>query len=247
MSTAAIVILVIVLLAVLFAAGWFLGGRARSRRLRDRFGPEYDRSVEETEDRKVAERVLAAREKRHAQLELKPLSVADRTRYTERWTKVQERFVDEPAEAVVEADDVVHDVMRDRGYPTEGHEQEAADLSVEHAEVVSHYRSGHEIRGRHERGEADTEHLRQAMVHYRTVFHELVGEVGTTPATPGTPDTADTATDTTPAARPDVEVPVARETRDRTPRESRDSDHVRRDGTGDDTVPPQSGRDRANH
>jgi hypothetical protein len=176
MSTAAIVILVVVLLAVLFAAGWFLGGLARSRRLRNRFGPEYDHSLETAENRRAAERELAAREKRYAQLELKPLSVAARARYTEQWARIQEEFVDEPASAVANADELVHSAMRERGYPTEGFEQQAADLSVEHGQVINHYRDAHRIR---ERGDAQTEDLRQAFVHYRTIFHALVGPVET--------------------------------------------------------------------
>jgi hypothetical protein len=178
MSTAAIVVLVVVLLAVLFAAGWFLGGQARSRRLRNRFGPEYDRHLENAENRRVAERELAEREKRHAQLSLRPLSDTARARYTEQWTRVQEQFVDDPVQAVAGAEDLVHGVMRDRGYPMEGFEQQAADLSVEHADVVDGYRTAHEIRGR----QANTEELRTALVHYRTMFHELVGHSDDVPA-----------------------------------------------------------------
>lgn len=177
MSTAGIVVLVIVLLVVLFAAGWFFGGQARSRRLRNRFGPEYDRRVEEADNRRLAERELAAREKRHARLTLKPLSDGARSRYTARWTEVQERFVDEPGDAVAEADELVHAVMRERGYPMEGFEQQAADLSVEHAGAVSGYRDAYAIRARHadDGAERNTEDLRVALVHYRTVFRELVG------------------------------------------------------------------------
>jgi len=177
MSTAAIVILVVVLLAVLFAAGWFLGGQARSRRLRNRFGPEYDRHLETAGDRRAAERELTEREKRHAKLSLKPLSDTARVRYTEQWTQVQEHFIDSPREAVAGAEELVHTVMRERGYPMEGFEQQAADLSVEHASAVDGYRSAHEIRGRD--GQADTEDLRAALVHYRDLFHELVGRHGT--------------------------------------------------------------------
>lgn len=179
MSTAATVILVVVLLAALFAAGWFLGGWARSRRLRNRFGPEYERSLESADNRRTAERELAAREKRYAQLNLRPLSDARRAGYIEQWTRLQGRFVDEPGDTVVEADELVHAVMRDRGYPTDGFEQQAADLSVEHAAVVGHYRAGHHVRTRQERGEASTEDLRQALVHYRTIFRALVGSVRT--------------------------------------------------------------------
>jgi hypothetical protein len=180
MSTAAIVILVVVLLAVLFAAGWFFGGQARSRRLRNRFGPEYDRHLETAENRRVAERELAEREKRHAKLSLRPLSDTARAQYTEQWTRVQERFVDEPREAVAAAEDLVHTVMRDRGYPMEGFEQQAADLSVEHADVVDGYRTAHDIRDRQH--EADTEELRSALVHYRTIFRELAGRTAEVPA-----------------------------------------------------------------
>jgi hypothetical protein len=176
MSTAAIVILVVVLLAVLFAAGWFIGGLARSRRLRNRFGSEYDRSLETAESRRAAERELAAREKRYAELNLRPLSVAARARYDEQWARVQEEFVNKPAEAVADADELVHSVMRDRGYPTDGFEQQVADLSVEHGNVINHYRDAHRVRGR---ADADTEDLRQALVHYREIFHALVGPVET--------------------------------------------------------------------
>ena len=176
MSTAAIVILVVVLLAVLFAAGWFFGGYARSRRLRNRFGPEYDRSLESAESRKAAERELAAREKRYAQLELRPLSVAARARYTEQWARIQEQFVDDPTASVGGADELVHAVMRERGYPTDDFDQQAADLSVEHGAVVGHYRDAHQIRGR---GDAGTEDLRNALMHYRTMFRSLVGPVET--------------------------------------------------------------------
>lgn len=176
MSTAATVILIVLLLAVLFAAGWFLGGMFRSRRLRSRFGPEYDRSLETAENRRAAERELAAREKRYAQLDLRPLSVAARARYIEQWARLQERFVDDPGDTVQDADELVHSVMRDRGYPTDGFEQQASDLSVEHGGVVGNYRDAHRIRGR---GDAGTEELRQAFVHYRTIFRELVGPVET--------------------------------------------------------------------
>ena len=179
MSTAAIVILVVVLLAVLFAAGWFFGGQARSRRLRNRFGPEYDRRLETAENRRVAERELAEREKRHAKLSLRPLSDTARVRHTEQWAQVQERFVDSPREAVAGAEELVHTVMRERGYPMEGFEQQAADLSVEHAGAVDGYRAAHEIRGRQD--QAETEELRTALVHYRDIFRELVGHTDAVP------------------------------------------------------------------
>jgi len=177
MSTAGIIILVVVLLAVLFAAGWYLGGMARSRRLRNRFGPEYDRSLESAENRRAAERELTEREKRHAQLKLEPLSVAARARYTEEWAHLQERFVDEPADALAEADELVNSVMRERGYPTEGYDQQTADLSVEHGDMVDHYRNAYSVR---DRADGDTEDMRKALVHYRAVFRALVGPIETT-------------------------------------------------------------------
>jgi len=198
MSTVAIVILVVVLLAVLGAAGWYFGELVRSRRLRNRFGPEYDRSLESAESRRAAERELTARQKRYAQLNLRPLSVAARARYVEDWASVQEEFVDDPAGAVADADELVHAVMRDRGYPTDGFDQQAADLSVEHGHVVGHYREAHHVRGR---ADADTEELRRAFVHYRTIFRELVGPIETVgvPAarehTESMADTSDTTID----------------------------------------------------
>jgi hypothetical protein len=159
---------------VLFLVAWFVGGQARSKRLRQRFGPEYDRRLGETENRREAERELVDREKRHSRFELKPLPAEARDRYTAEWTLVQERFVDEPGEAVIEADGLLHNVMRDRGYPTESFDQQASDLSVEHGSVIGDYRDGHEIRTRHEQGEASTEDLRQALVHYRSIFTALV-------------------------------------------------------------------------
>ena len=182
MSTGAIIVLIIVVLAVLFLVAWFVGGQARSRRLRQRFGPEYDRRLGETENRRAAERELVDREKRHSRFTLTPLPAEARDRYTAEWTLVQERFVDEPGGAVIEADLLLHNVMRERGYPTESFDQQAADLSVEHGSMIGDYRDGHEIRTRHEQGEASTEDLRKALVHYRTIFTALVGhEASRTP------------------------------------------------------------------
>jgi len=175
MSTGAVVILLIVVVLVLAAGAWFVAQQARRRRLRERFGPEYDRRIEESDDRRVAERELAEREKRHARYELRPISDADRARYTEQWTYVQEQFVDQPGEAVGAAEQLVVMVMRERGYPTDNFEQQTADLSVEHAHVLDHYRSGHAIRARHETAGVSTEELRQALTHYREMFHALLG------------------------------------------------------------------------
>lgn len=175
MSTGAVVVLVIVVVLVLAAGAWFVMQQSRRRRLQQRFGPEYDRRIQETDDRRVAERELAEREKRHQSYELRPLSDADRSRYTEQWLVVQEQFVDQPGEAVVAAEQLVVLVMRDRGYPTDNFEQQASDLSVEHAHLVDRYRAGHDIRARHEQAGVSTEELRQALTHYREMFDSLLG------------------------------------------------------------------------
>lgn len=174
MSTGAVVVLVIVVLLALAAGAWFVAQQSRRRRLQERFGPEYDRRVAETDDRRVAERELAEREKRHKTYDLRPLSEADRARYTEQWSLIQEQFVDRPGEAVASAEQLVVSVMRDRGYPTDNFEQSTADLSVEHAHLVDRFRGGHDIRTRHTQGTASTEELRQAMTHFRDMFEALL-------------------------------------------------------------------------
>lgn len=174
MSTGAVV-LVVVLVIVVIAAAWFVGRLSRRRRLRERFGPEYDRSVKEADNRRMAERVLIERQRRHAGFELKPLSDDARERYAQQWTMVQEKFVDQPGEAVGDAEALLHAVLRARGYPTDGFEQQAADLSVQYAPAVDYYRTGHEIRTRHTRTGVSTEELRMALVHYRKIFVSVAG------------------------------------------------------------------------
>lgn len=178
MSTGAVIVLVIVVLLVLGAGAWLFMQQARRRRLRERFGPEYDRRIEETDDRRVVERELSEREKRHASFDLRSLSDEERARYADEWTVVQEQFVDHPGEAVVAAEQLVHKVMRHRGYPTDDYEQQASDLSVEHSPAVDSYRSGHDIRTRHEQAGVSTEELRQALMHYRAIFVSLAGIQG---------------------------------------------------------------------
>jgi hypothetical protein len=174
MSTGTIVIIVVVVVVVLAVVALVLRPQMQRRRLQQKFGPEYDRTVESAEGRRDAERELAQREKRHAGFDLRPLSADDRERYTREWADVQERFVDAPAEAVTAADSLVTDLMAARGYPTEGYEQQLSDLSVEHSTTLEHYRSAHDITERHTRDEASTEDLRNAMVHYRSLFEDLL-------------------------------------------------------------------------
>jgi hypothetical protein len=148
---------------------------SRTRSLQERFGNEYDRTVEHAGGRREGERELSEREKRHRELELRPLSSRARDRYLNQWEATQLRFVDDPSGAVSEADDLVQRVMRDRGYPVEDFDQRAADISVEHPELVEKYRTAHGIAQANERGEASTEDLRHSVRHYRALFVVLLG------------------------------------------------------------------------
>ncbi|GFO62878.1 hypothetical protein M1B72_19220 [Geomonas paludis] len=165
-------VIVIVLAIAVFA----LFQRRQTAGLRGRFGSEYDRTLRETGSRARAEADLKQREKRVERLNIRELSPEDAARFKESWARVQTRFVDDPKGAVTEADQLLGDVMVKRGYPVGDFEQRAADISVEHPRVVEHYRAGHEIALRHAKGQATTEDLRQAMIHYRTLFTDLVGE-----------------------------------------------------------------------
>jgi FtsZ-interacting cell division protein ZipA len=175
-----IVIVAIVLIALVVGA-LVLARQRRSQQLQEGFGPEYERTVSERGDRKQAEAELLERRKRHDRFEIRELDAAARDRYADRWRSAQRRFVDQPGPAVGEADALVMEVMRDRGYPVaDEFEQRAADVSVDHPEVVEHYRAAHEISGRATTGEASTEDLRQAMVHFRGLFVELLGDTAET-------------------------------------------------------------------
>ncbi|MDO3684080.1 hypothetical protein [Micromonospora sp. C28ISP2-4] len=175
MSSTQVVVIVIVV-AVIAALVAVAVVASRRRALRERFGPEYDRAVAEQDSRSAAERELRERERRHAELELTPLSPESRARYAAAWEELQVRFVDSPAETVGEADELVSRLIAERGYPTGDFSDQIAHLSVEHARTLTHYRDAHEIRQRNERGEAGTEDLRQALVHYRALFADLLGE-----------------------------------------------------------------------
>jgi hypothetical protein len=149
----------------------------RTARLRNQFGaPEYTRAVREGGNQRRAENKLEKRAARVESFHIRALSPADHTRFLETWRKVQGRFVDSPGGAVTEADQLLGDVMSMRGYPVSNFEQRAADISVDHPLVMENYRAGHGIAVRQTQGQAGTEELRQAMIHYRTLFEELVGE-----------------------------------------------------------------------
>lgn len=178
MDTSTVVTIAIAVVAVIVVAAIlvFAMRRQRTARLRSRFGPEYERTVEDVGDRHRAEHELHERQKRVSKFEIRPLSASERDHFIEAWRVIQAEFVDQPKQALAKADDLLTDVMRSRGYPVENFEQRSADLSVDHPSVVQHYRAGREIALLHRQGEADTEDLRQAMIHFRALFDELIGE-----------------------------------------------------------------------
>lgn len=178
-----IVIIVAVVLVVLALIGAAAARKRRTSQLREGFGPEYDRTVDRSGGRREAERELQERRERREELDIRELTPAARERYLESWRAVQVRFVDDPGSSVRDADRLVQDVMRDRGYPTDDFEQRAADVSVDHPHVVEHYRAAHGVWAANERGEATTEDLRQSVVHYRALFDELLGGTADQPLT----------------------------------------------------------------
>ena len=193
MSSTSVIILVVVVLVVLVVVAALVMA-SRRRALKQRFGPEYDRAVAEGDSRLAAERELRERERRHAQLELRELSPESRERYAASWEQIQAKFLDEPNAAVSEADELVTRLIAERGYPTGDYDEQVANLSVDHARTLGHYRDAHEINLVNGRGEATTEQLRQALVHYRELFSDLLGTPRET--TTETPAGATTATET---------------------------------------------------
>jgi hypothetical protein len=172
---AAATILVTFIIAAI--AAWLSFRKRRTERLRTQFGgAEYDRTVKEDGSRRHAEAGLKERNERVDSLPIRPLAPNDRSRFVESWGRIQARFVDGPGGAVTEADQLLGDVMSTRGYPVSDFDQRAADISVDHPLVLQNYRTAHEIAVRQTLGKADTEDLRQAMIHYRTLFEELLGE-----------------------------------------------------------------------
>ena len=179
MDAAIWVVIAIVALVVIGLLVWFAMNKQRSGQLREVFGPEYDRTVEESEDRKAAESELLERRKRVEEFDIRPLDPAERTRFASRWIAVQSRFVDDPKSALGEADELVTEVMSERGYPMDDFDQRAADVSVDHPRVVEDYRAAHGISERVGSNDATTEDMRQALVHYRSLFSELLEESDT--------------------------------------------------------------------
>lgn len=167
---AAVVVLIIAALAWLYVRK----RRSASANLRQKFGPEYERAVREHGSERKAEARLEDREKRVEKLNIRDLDPMEHERFSKRWESVQSRFVDSPKGAVAEADDLVSSLMKTRGYPVSDFDQRAADISVDHPRVVENYRSAHEIALRVGKNGATTEDLRTAMIHYRSLFEELV-------------------------------------------------------------------------
>ncbi|MGA3293181.1 MAG: hypothetical protein ABSE45_04260 [Candidatus Acidiferrales bacterium] len=173
-------IAIVIVVAVMVAAGiaiWLFIRKRRTERLRTQFGgAEYTRAVKEGGSQRKAEAALDKRAERVEALHIRPLAPGDRARFVESWGRVQARFVDSPGGAVTDADQLLGDVMSTRGYPMSDFEQRAADISVDHPLVLDNYRAAHQAALRQTRGQASTEDLRQAMIHYRTLFEELVSE-----------------------------------------------------------------------
>ena len=179
MTTTETVLLVVAVVAVLLVVAAVVAvTRRRKQReeLRSTYGAEYDRTVERADKRKDGERELAERKERHDSLQIRPLSAASRQRYLTAWDGVQNRFVDSPVLALSEADALLTRMLAERGFPTDDVRTQEDMLSVEHAHVLDGFRAGHEIEQRNTTGNADTEQVRQGMLHFRSVFEELVSE-----------------------------------------------------------------------
>ena len=171
-----IAIIVAVIVLVVGAIAYAVLQKRRTEKLRQHFGPEYDRAVAEGGNRKLAESRLEERTERVKKFHIRPLTAEDRARFTEQWDRVQAHFVDAPAGAVAEADQLIGDLMATCGYPVGDFDQRAADISVDHPIVTQNYRSAHDIAVRQAKGQASTEDLRRAMIHYRALFDDLVSE-----------------------------------------------------------------------
>lgn len=177
------VLIAIAVVAVLAVVVWQALARRRTGRLQQQFGPEYDRTLGTTESKHDAEAELQEREERRRQLEIRPLSEAARDRYLQSWQSVQAQFVDDPRGSVASADSLIQSVMVERGYPVDDFDQRAADVSVDHPQVVENYRQGHRLAQASADGTYSTEDLRQAMRHYRALFDELVEPATEQPTT----------------------------------------------------------------
>ena len=169
-----IILIGVAVLVLIALAAWFIYKKKQSRRLQERFGPEYGRSVDDLGSQRKAESELKAREKRVERFAITPLAPAEAVRFSQAWNALQARFVDNPKGVVVQADQLVRELMLKRGYPMGDFERRAGDISVDHPAIVETYRAAQAIVVRDARGDADTEELRKAVVLYRALFDELL-------------------------------------------------------------------------
>lgn len=169
-----IIIAAVVVLTLVAVGAWLFYQKKQSQKLQERFGPEYGRTINELGSRTKGESELKAREKRVERLEILPLAPSEAARFSEAWQALQSRFVDNPKGVVVQAEQLVRELMQKRGYPMGDFESRAGDISVDHPDVVANYRSAQAIAVRDRQGSADTEELRKAVVHYRALFDELL-------------------------------------------------------------------------
>jgi hypothetical protein len=177
------VLIAIAIVAVLALVVWQALSRRRTGRLQQQFGPEYENALGKSDSKRDAEAELQERKERREQLEIRPLSHAARDRYAQSWQTVQAQFVDDPRGAVASGDSLIQSVMAERGYPVDDFDQRAADVSVDHPQVVENYRHGHRLAQASADGSDSTEDLRQAMRHYRALFEELVEPAADQPTT----------------------------------------------------------------
>jgi len=175
LDTRTLIIVVVVAVIAIAIAAYVLYQKRQSRRLEQRFGPEYAAAVQKLGSRAKAEAELKKREKRVGRLDIVPLTPAEVSRFTQSWTRLQGSFIDDPKGVLIQADQLVRELLVKRGYPMADFERRAADISVDHPAVVSNYRAAQLILSRDQRGEASTEDLRKAVVHFRALFDELLG------------------------------------------------------------------------
>jgi hypothetical protein len=174
-NTQTLALVIALAVIVVGVVGWLIYSQLRSKRLRQRFGPEYDATVKRLGSKSKAETELKRREKRVANFEIVPLEPADATRFSQSWNRLQGSFVDDPKGVLIEADRLVRELLLKRGYPVADFDLRAADISVDHPVVVNNYRAAQRIVSLDQRGEASTEDLRKAVVHFRALFDELLG------------------------------------------------------------------------
>jgi hypothetical protein len=180
MNTTAAIIFALLAVLIVLGVFFYIRGR-RSEKLRKQFGPEYKRAIDQYGDQRKAEEALLEREKRVRKLDVRGLTAEEQNRFADNWKRTQALFVDEPSRAVGEADSLVKQLLQTRGYPVGDFEQRAADISVDHPNVVTNYRAARDVAERNKSGKATTEDLRQAMVHYRALFEELLETRAVTP------------------------------------------------------------------